>query len=136
MHIEVDRVIMAPRQALWERYTDYASWTDWAGLGRVRLHRPGADSPNGVGAVRVVPGGIHEEVVGFVPPERMDYRIVKGMPVKSHHGTVLFEEEGGGTRIRWIVDIEPSIPGTRWMTERIIRAVFARVLRRLEVAVA
>jgi hypothetical protein len=80
-HVEVRQVIEAPVQAVWDRYTDHVSWTEWAGMGKVRLDREGIPAPNGVGCVRVISNSgvkVFEEVVSFDPPERMTYRVVKG----------------------------------------------------------
>ena len=50
----MQKVIEAPVQAVWDRYTDHRSWTEWAGVGTVRLDRPGVPPPNGVGSVRAI----------------------------------------------------------------------------------
>ncbi len=80
-HVAAERFYDAPRQRVWDVYTDHRSWTDWAGIGRVTLEPPGDPDENGVGCVRVIrSGGVaaHEEVVEFQPPERMTYRVVRG----------------------------------------------------------
>ena len=51
--VEVTQTINAPVQAVWDRYTDHVSWSEWAGLGTVHLEREGTPPPNGVGCVRV-----------------------------------------------------------------------------------
>ncbi len=126
-HVEVMKVIEAPVEQVWNRYTDHVSWSQWAGFGRVRLAKEGVPPPNGVGCVRVfTAAGLHEEVISFDPPRRMTYRIVKGiMPIKDHLGEVGFEPQGNATRIVWRCQFESRIPGlggvVRWFITRTFR---------------
>ena len=53
-HVLVEHYYRAPIDRVWARYTDHVSWTDWAGLGSVRLAKQGAPTPNGVGCVREI----------------------------------------------------------------------------------
>ncbi len=136
--VEVRRRFAAPRQAVWERYTDHASWTEWAGLGRARLAREGSPDVNGVGCVREIGSGpltVREEVVDFEPPEHMSYRVVRGgLPMKEHFGEVRFEEDGDGTRVVWSCRFESRIPGLgapmRWLVERVFRGALAGLAAR------
>ena len=124
--VEVHAVIPAPIEAVWNRYTDHRSWTDWAGLGTVTLDREGSPAPNGVGCVRMISRGgvrVFEEVVSFEPPRRMSYRVVKGgIPIKNHLGEVEFEARGEQTLVTWrcaicrnqIEDGRVEDPGARW----------------------
>jgi uncharacterized protein YndB with AHSA1/START domain len=98
--VEVTQTIDAPVQAVWDRYTDHVSWSEWAGLGHVQLEREGTPPPNGVGCVRVFSNAglklIYEEVLSFEPPRRMTYRIVRGpVPLRNHLGEVVFEPTDG-----------------------------------------
>jgi uncharacterized protein YndB with AHSA1/START domain len=114
-HVEVKRVFDAPIETVWNRYTDHVSWTEWAGLGKVALDREGNPPPNGVGCVRVIASGgvkVYEEVVGFEPPRRMTYRIVRGgLPLKDHLGEVTFEPDGDRTLVTWRCRFDSRIPG-------------------------
>lgn len=134
-HVEVQQVIEAPLQAVWDRYTDHVSWTDWAGMGKVRLDREGVPAPNGIGCVRVISNGgvkVFEEVVSFDPPERMTYRVVKGgIPIKDHLGEVVFEAHERGTLVSWRCRFNSKIPGLGGVFRFIITTVFRNALRRL-----
>jgi uncharacterized protein YndB with AHSA1/START domain len=46
--IEVERTIAAPIQRVWDVYTDHASWSRWAGVGKSWLETKGSPDPNGV----------------------------------------------------------------------------------------
>jgi uncharacterized protein YndB with AHSA1/START domain len=137
--IEVERIFPHPVERVFRRYTDHAGWTEWAGLGRVRLTREGFPDRNGVGSVRAFSStpGLREEVVLFEPPVeggpgRMDYRVVQGpVPLRDHHGEVHFEPEGSGTRVTWRVSFRSAIPGLGWILTRGLRVLFARMLASL-----
>ncbi len=131
--VEVIQTIDAPVQAVWDRYTDHVSWSEWAGFGRVQLEREGTPSPNGVGCVRVFSNAgfkvVYEEVLSFEPPRRMTYRIVRGLvPIRGHLGEVLFEPTDGGTRITWRCQFESTIPGLGGLFRVLVARVFRNAL--------
>lgn len=139
-HVEVERHFPHPIEVVFSRYVDHAGWSDWAGLGRVRLVREGSPDPNGVGAVRAfsLSPGLREEVVAFARPERMEYRVTQGAyPLTDHHGEVLFSSAGAGTRVIWRATFRSKIPllgrpielGLGWLFGRIL-AGLARDLDR------
>jgi len=134
-HVEVQQVIEAPMQVVWDRYTDHVSWTQWAGLGTVRLERPGVPPPNGVGSVRVISNAgfkVFEEVVSFEPPRRMTYRVVKGgIPIKDHMGEVLFEPHERGTLVTWRCQFDSRVPGLGGAFQLLITRLFRNALHRL-----
>ena len=133
--VEVQQRIAAPVERVWDQYTDHVSWTDWAGLGRVRLEREGVPAPNGVGCVRAISSAgvsVFEEVLTFDRPRRMTYRIVRGgLPIKDHLGEVLFEPGEGGTLITWRCQFESRIPGFGGVFRAVITRLFRNALRRL-----
>lgn len=130
--IEVQQVIRAPLQSVWDRYTDHRSWTQWAGLGTVELERQGLPPPNGVGCVRVISNlgvRICEEVLTFEPPTRMSYRLVRGfVPIKDHLGEVLFETHDGGTRVTWRCQFNSKVPGLGGLFRALITRMFRNAL--------
>jgi uncharacterized protein YndB with AHSA1/START domain len=136
-HIEVERLFPHPVTRVFRRYTDHAGWSDWAGVGRVRLVREGSPDRNGVGSVRAfsAPPSLREEVTVFEPPPagrgsaRMEYRVIQGaFPLADHLGTVTFTPEGEGTRLRWEVSFRSRIPGLGGLIVRGLRVVFDRML--------
>lgn len=134
-HVEVQQLIGAPVQRVWDQYTDHVSWTDWAGLGRVRLEREGVPTPNGVGCVRAISSvgvSVYEEVLSFDPPRRMTYRIVRGgLPIKDHFGEVVFEPREGGTLVTWRCQFDSRIPGLGGVFRAVITRLFRNGLRGL-----
>ena len=135
-HVEVVKIINAPLQKVWDRYTDHVSWTQWAGIGKVRLAKQGVPPPNGVGCVRVITSagvGVHEEVLTFDVPRRMTYRVIKGaVPMKDHLGEVEFEAQGDATRIVWRCKFESTIPGLGGLFRLFITRLFRNALNGLE----
>ncbi len=134
--VEVCRRIPAGREEVWRVYSDYESWSTWAGIGRVRLARQGTGNRNGVGCLRRISTGgvsVDEEIVEFDPPRHLAYRVVRGgIPIKNHLGEVDFEEEEGGTRVRWRCRFDSRVPGLGFLWRAIVGLVFRRVLSALE----
>jgi uncharacterized protein YndB with AHSA1/START domain len=136
-HVEVEQVIRAPRQAVWDLYTDHVSWTRWAGMGTVHLEREGVPAPNGVGCVRVISNagiGVHEEVLEFEAPRRMAYRVIKGgLPMRDHLGEVIFEDHESGTKVIWRCRFQAGlpIPGLGFLFRLLVQRLFARALASL-----
>jgi uncharacterized protein YndB with AHSA1/START domain len=129
--VEVQRVVDHPIETVFRRYTDHAGWSEWAGMGRVRLARKGSPDENGVGSVRAFSAspGLREEVTCFEPPTRMEYRVIQGaFPLADHHGEVIFAPEGKGTRVTWTVSFRSKIPGLGWVVERALTVLFRRIL--------
>jgi hypothetical protein len=127
--------VPAKRPEVWRVYTDHVSWTDWAGLGTVRLARQGNPAPNGTGCVRVISSygiSVHEEVLSFDPPERMTYRVVRGgLPMKNHLGEVRLADDGGATLIEWRCRFDSRIPGLGPVWRAIVGKIFRDTLLRL-----
>ena len=132
IQVVVQRTFAAPPERVWARYTDHASWSQWAGFGPATVVRPGVPAPNGVGAVRRVgpgPFAAEEEVVAFEAPRRMAYRLVGGAaPIRDHLGEVEFHPDGAGTRVVWRVRCAPTVPGTGRVVAAALRFIFTRVL--------
>jgi uncharacterized protein YndB with AHSA1/START domain len=141
-HVEVERLFHHPVDRVFRRYTDHVGWSDWAGLGRVRLTREGSPDRDGVGAVRAFSTAptLREEVTVFEPPvpgssapARMEYRVLPGIvPMDDHHGEAIFTPEGSSTRLTWRVTFRPRIRGLGWIIERGLGLLFPRMLASLE----
>ena len=105
LHIE------APPELVFDRLADHEAMADWPGIKSCRLVVEGTPR-NGLGAVRRIQAGgvtLDEEIVHFEPPHRMDYSIIRGLPVK-HLGSVTLRGSRGGTELIWQVSIESRVP--------------------------
>jgi len=133
--VEVEQVVEAPRDQVWSRYTDFVSWTNWAGMGKVSLAREGAPTPDGVGCIREINNfgfAVYEEVLRFEPHEYMTYHVVRGgIPIVNHFGEVYFNEIPGGTLVRWRCRFDSRIPGLGWAFRLLVQFVFRRALHGL-----
>ena len=132
--VEVVRTFAEPPERVFAVYTDHAGWSRWAGIGSSRLEVAGRTHRNGAGAVRVLgpgPFAAREEVLDFEPPRRMTYRVVGGGMLRNHLGEVLFEPDGGGTRIVWRCRFDPAIPGLGGLLRAFVTRIFRRALEGL-----
>jgi len=93
--------------------TDHRRYTEITPLRKAELEREGEPAPNGVGAIRVlgVAGPpLREEVLAYEPGRRFSYKLLSGLPVRDHVGTVELTPSGAGTRIVYAVRTTPTLP--------------------------
>ena len=67
-------------------------------LRKSELEREGEPAPNGVGAIRVLTAvgpPLREEVLTYEEPSRFSYKLLSGLPVRDHVGTVELTPHGG-----------------------------------------
>ena len=132
--VEIQQRIAAPIETVWAHYTDYVGWTEWAGLGRVRIAREGTPAPNGVGCVREVSNlgmKLVEEVLSFEPPRRMTYRVVRGAPIRDYLAEVVFDPCDGQTLVTWRSQFNSRLPGLGGVMRVFIARLFRTALRNL-----
>lgn len=142
-YVVAEARIAAPRDVVWKAITDHEGMTAWSPLSSVVLTHPGSPERNGLGAVRRLRGfglTLDEEVVGWNPPARYDYRLIGGAPIREHFGQVFLDQVDGATNVRWCVRFRPTIPGSgavlRAMLERGFTDMLQRLKRRLEAGAA
>ncbi|WP_039797480.1 SRPBCC family protein [Nocardia araoensis] len=108
----VDAVIAAPREVVYRLFADRESISPYIPA-QVKLVKPGLTEREGVGARHLIglgPVGVTEEITKLVPGERMEYKIVKGAPVKRHVGIVTFADADNGTLVSYTMESDPSLP--------------------------
>ena len=91
-------------------------YADITPLRRVELEREGEPAPNGVGAIRVLSAvgpPLREEVLAYEAPSRFSYKLLSGLPVRDHVGTVELTPQGGGTKDHLRGPHEADGPGRR-----------------------
>ena len=107
------RQVAAPPETVFDVLTDHRGYADITSVRRSELEREGEPAPNGVGAIRAlhsVGPPLREEVVSYERPSRFSYKVVSGIPVRDHLGTVLLTPEGSGTRVTYAVKTTPTLP--------------------------
>ncbi|MFC4374465.1 SRPBCC family protein [Nocardia halotolerans] len=119
----VETVIDAPRDIVYRLFTEREAVSPHLPI-QVKLVRPG-DATTGVGAQHLFgfgKVGVTEEITALVPNERMEYKIVKGAPVKRHIGIVTFADTAeGGTRVVYAMESQPSLPAPAPVVEFTLR---------------
>jgi uncharacterized protein YndB with AHSA1/START domain len=129
----------APADAVFALLADGGGWAAWAGplVPRSRWYRTGTPAPGGVGAIRELglrPVLSREEIVEYVPPRRLVYTIVSGIPVDGYRGVVELDPlPGGGTRITWRSSFVATHRGTgpllRLLGVTVVRSIARHVAR-------
>lgn len=107
------REIAASPEVVFDVLTDHRRYAELTPLRRSELERVGEEDPNGVGAIRkltAVGPPIREEVIAFERPARFSYKVLSGLPVRDHVGTVSLEANGAGTRMTYAVRTTPTVP--------------------------
>ena len=132
---EADAVCSAPREAAWGVLADASRWSEWGIWSSSSLEREGDPAPDGVGAIRVFvkrPVTSREEVVEFVPGERLVYRLLSGLPVRDYTGTVTLLDDPAGCRISWRSAWESRVPGMQRQLQKVLEQVCALAAREAE----
>ena len=123
----------ADRERVFARLSDIDSWPTWGGpmTRTTKRIRDGKPDPNGVGAVRKA-AFVHEEIVEFLPPARLSYVIIKGVPgLERYRATVELEPTERGTTIRWRGRFDPRIPGTGPLLNRFLKGAVTQLVTKL-----
>ena len=131
--IVMESQVRAPIEAVFEALTDHEGMSDWPGVSAATLITEGTPR-NGVGAVRaLVARGLtlHEEIVHFDAPNRYDYTIVKGLPVK-HLGSVRLRSEGELVHVEWKVVMSSRIPFLAQIVGKLLRQGLPKALEHVK----
>ncbi len=109
----IEREIAAPAETVFSVLVDHRAYSSITRLRRSELEREGAPTPNGVGAIRVlgaVGPPLREEVLTYEEPTRFSYKLLSGLPVRDHVGTVELTPSGSGTKMTYAVRTMPTVP--------------------------
>jgi len=127
----IDRYIAAAPEVVFDVITDHRAYPDFTMVRRSRLEKEGVPAPNGVGAVRVmsvVGPAAHEEVLEFERPGLFRYRLLSGLPVRDHVGTVSLSPEGAGTRMSYEIQTTPTLGPLSPLFVRVMKRAIAAVM--------
>ena len=134
------RQLPVPPEVAWSHFLAEL-WIGGAGFGpRPEIVERGDD--HGTGCTRRIgPGarGVLERIVATDHPHHLEYRVMnpswRTFPVDHHAGTVAFAATGGGSEVRWRVDLVPK-RGAGLVVDVATRFVIGRYLVALERACA
>lgn len=107
------REIAAPPETVFAVLTDHRKYSELTPLRKSELEREGEPAPNGLGAIRkltAVGPPLREEVIAYQPDERFSYKLISGLPVRDHVGTVELTPSGNGSRMVYAVRTQPTVP--------------------------
>lgn len=107
------RQVAAPPETVFAVLTDHRGYTKLTPLRKAELEREGEPAPNGVGAIRrltAVGPSLREEVLAYEPATRFSYKLLSGLPVRDHVGTVELTPAAGGTKVVYAVRTTPTLP--------------------------
>jgi uncharacterized protein YndB with AHSA1/START domain len=133
----VDAIIAAPRDVVYRLFAERESISPYLPL-QIKLTKPGLTEREGVGAQHLIgvgPVGVTEEITKLVPGERMEYKIVKGAPVKRHVGIVTFTDVDNGTLVSYTMESEPKLPVPAKVLEFGLRNLIAQFIHGAQKAV-
>jgi uncharacterized protein YndB with AHSA1/START domain len=108
-----EQQVAAPPETVFEVLTDHRRYNEITPLRKSELEREGEPAPNGVGAVRVLSAvgpPLREETIAYEPSTRFSYKLLSGLPVRDHVGTVELTPQDGGTRVVYAVRTTPTLP--------------------------
>lgn len=126
------REIAAPPETVFEVLTDHRGYADITPMRRVELEREGVPAPNGVGAIRVlhsVGRPLREQVIAYRSPDRFSYKMLSGVPVRKHVGTVELTPQGDGTKVTYAVHTTPTLPLLGFAVVKVMKLGIERLLR-------
>jgi uncharacterized protein YndB with AHSA1/START domain len=108
-----ERQVAAPPETVFAVLTDHRRYAEITPLRKSVLEREGEPAPDGVGAIRklsAVGPPLREEVLAYEPSTRFSYKLLSGLPVRDHVGTVELSPSGDGTRVVYAVRTHPTLP--------------------------
>jgi uncharacterized protein YndB with AHSA1/START domain len=107
------REVAAPPEVVFDVLVDHRGYSKITPLRSSELEREGDPAPNGIGAIRVLSAvgpPLREEVIAYAAPSRFSYKLLSGLPVRDHVGTVALLPQGKGTKITYAVRTMPTVP--------------------------
>ncbi|MBK5117308.1 MAG: SRPBCC family protein [Thermoleophilia bacterium] len=122
--LDFSRTVAAPVETVWEVVADQRGMSEFTRFRKVELEREGDPPPNGVGTIRVlhlVGPPAREEIITFDPPHRFAYKLLSGLPVKDHVGTIELSSAGEGTRMSYVLQTTPKLPLVGFALVAVIR---------------
>jgi len=127
-----ERVVRAPRTAVWEAFTDPTTWSEWwPGVASASYGH--SVPPYGVGTFRkaTVSGQRYEEyIIAWDPGTRWAYYIDRAtLPIASAQlECTEFQDCEGGTRVRWTIALDRRL--LMWLVSPLFPRMMDRMLGR------
>lgn len=132
--VHFEQFFAAERERVFAYFADHEKFGRiWPGRFR-RIHESAdAAQPNGLGSVREIKSSgftFEETITAFDPPQRIEYRITRGGPIKNHLGRLLFSEVPGGTKLEYTIEFDPRLRFTGGLIASVLCASWHRGVQR------
>jgi hypothetical protein len=135
--VEAGGVSQASPDIVWGLLADvrtYCRWGPWRATdyGYPGEGAAGDDARGGAGAIRWLRYGrttTVERILAAEPGKRMEYTVVKGLPVRGYLAEVTLEPAGSGTRIHWSASWERTLGGR--LVHRKLLSLYPQIVRSL-----
>lgn len=132
--VRFHEVIHAPIDEVFDFLSDHQNFAALFG-GRSTRIRVGDDpaEPNGLGSVRRIgpgPLSFDEKIVVFERPQRIDYTICRGGPLKNHLGTIHLRSVPHGTELDYVIRFDGRLPGLGTASARALEFGWKRSARK------
>ena len=135
--ITIQHVVRAPRERVFAVFANHARFATLFGAVSNCIEE-GTGEAHGFGSVRRIGNGLtsfDETIVAFDKPQRLEYRITRGSPLKNHLGTITFHADGDLTVVDYVISFDSKIPGLggcmAWLLKRAWDRNGPRVLAQL-----
>lgn len=102
----------------------------------VRRVRDGDSDRNGVGSVRSLRvfgfgPAFEETVTAVVAPERIEYTVTKGSPLRDHSGVITITPTETGSVLDWVIEFSTPIRGMAAVLQKALTASISNGLPKL-----
>jgi uncharacterized protein YndB with AHSA1/START domain len=127
----LEREISAPPETVFDVLVDHRGYAEITPLRKVELEREGDPAPNGVGAIRVlhsVGPPLREEILTYEEPNRYSYKLLSGLPVRDHVGTIELTPGEERTKVTYAVRTMPTLPVVGTVVVGVIRLGVKQIL--------
>jgi uncharacterized protein YndB with AHSA1/START domain len=132
LHVEAEGTSRATPDAVWRLVGDadrFAEWGPWDDGG---YERPGDESARGVGAVQWFRTGRTtsvEQIVAVEEGRRLEYVLLRGIPVRNYRAVVTLTPVAEGTHVRWSADWDTTLLGR--IVHRKLRSFYPAMMDQL-----
>lgn len=126
------REIDALPEIVFDVLTDHRRYSELTPLRKSVLEREGEPSPDGVGSIRVLTAvgpPMREETIAYERPARFSYKVLSGLPVRDHVGTVSLEPDGDGrTKVTYALRTTPTVPFAGGVVVAVVKQAIKQLL--------
>lgn len=128
----LQRHVAAPPETVFAVLTEHHLYAAITPMRKSVLEREGDPAPNGVGAIRALTSvgpPLREQVIVYEPPTRFSYKVLSGVPVRDHVGTVELSADGAGTKLVYAVKTTPTLPLVRGAVVAVVKQAIQALIR-------